>query len=433
MWAGRGASLIEMEVGTVSADGAAGGGGAGTAPAFVEFSREEARGRREEPMFTLQASGMLSFNQAAFSALGEPVAVALLYDAEKGIVGVRKVRKDHPNAYPVRRQGKSQTYLVSAQGFTAYYEIPTVAARRFPARDYNGGIWGFALREGDAVKNRRGARDEPAITGRWRHTTSGFDVPAMMNMASMVMPVAPGVSIRPDHERPPTMRIGTVVACAPLGSTPSTSELRSRFLGFLGTSPVGDLVTELSQMPKGRGWQPLAGRGRINLEAEMVGGSQAEPPVATAFLLLPDPALTSYGRDSRYAQLVVEIELRDADGRPMPAMTLPVLHDRFTRALAIPGALADFLAQGLGLATSDDPSAQVGVVLRTPRAMVEVVDWGDLKVLPGSQQSNMFMGWAIADPAGQSAAVTAVELLRNMCDYTLNLDQYEPALEALSV
>lgn len=229
------------------------------------------------------------------------------------------------------------------------------------------------------------------------------------------------------------MRIGTVVASAPLGSTPSTSELRSRFMDFLGASPVGGLVTELSQTPKGQRWQPLAGRGRINLQAEMIGSSQTESAVATAFLLLPDPALTSYGRDPRYAQLVVEIELRGAGGHPIPAMTLPALHDRFTRALAVPGALADFLAQGLGLATSDDPPAQVGVVLRTPRAMAEVVDWGDLTPLPGSQQSNMFMGWAIADPGGQSAAVTAVELLRNMCDYTLNLDQYEPALEALGV
>lgn len=416
----------------VSVDGAAGGGEAGTVPAFVEFSREESRGRREEPMFTLQASGMLSFNQAAFSALGEPAAVALLYDADQGIVGLRMVEKGHPNAYPVRKQGRSQTYLVTAQRFTAHYEIPTVAARRFLARDYGGGVWGFALREGGVVKNRRGARDEPAITGRWRHTTSGFDVPAMMNIASLVMP-DPGPRIRPDHEKPPTLRIGTVVACAPLGSTPPTSELRSRFRGFLGKPPVGDLVSALSETPPGWEWEQLAGRGRINLHAAL-GDGQDEPPVATAFLLLPDPALTSYGgRDSRYAQLVVEIELRDARGQPMPAMTLPVLHDRFTRALAVPGALADFLADGLGLATSDDPPAQVGVVLKTPRAMAEVVDGGDLKPLPGSQQSNMFMGWAIADPAGQPTAVTAVELLRNMCDYTLNFDKYERVLEALGV
>ena len=112
-------------------------------PDFVEFSREGNRDRRDEPMFTLQASGLLSFNHAAFIALGEPAAVALLYDADERVVGVRQVEKDHQNAYPVRKQGKSMTYLVSAQGFVAHHEIPRVKARRFLARDF-GGVWGFA-------------------------------------------------------------------------------------------------------------------------------------------------------------------------------------------------------------------------------------------------------------------------------------------------
>jgi hypothetical protein len=399
-------------------------------PKFVEFSREESRGRREEPMFTLQVSGLLSFNHAAFSALGEPVAVALLYDAaEGGVVALRKVEKSHQNAYPVRQQRGSQTYLVSVRGFTASHEIPTVQARRFLARDYGGGIWGFALREGDAVKNRRRARGEAAFTDRWRHTTNGFDVPAMMNMASMVMP-DPG-PIRPEHERPPTMRIGTVMACGPLGSSPPTSELRSRFEGFLSSPAVWGLVSGLASVPKGGMWKRRAGRGRINLEAVLTGDGEDEAPAASAFLLLPDPAMGGYGRDPRYAQLVVEIELRDAQGQPAPAMTLAVLHERFAGALAVPAALAGFLTGDLGLSTSDDPLSQVGVVLKAPRGMAEVVDTEGLTPLEGSYPSNQFMGWAVADPDGEPAAAIAVEMLRQMCDYTLNLDGYEPVLEAL--
>jgi hypothetical protein len=399
------------------------GGTARLMPDFVEFSREESRGRREVPMFTLQASGLLSLNHAAFMALGEPVTVALLYDAGEGVVGVRKVEKDHQSAYPVRKQGRSMTYLVSAQGFVAHHEIPTVKARRFLARDYGGGVWGFALREGDSVKNRRGAREPgPASADRWRPTTNGFDVPAMMQVGNVVM-TDPSQRPRMPQEIPPTMRVGTVVACDPLGSNPPTSELRARFLGFLNRPPIMGLVSRLSRIPQGGMWRPLAGQGRIYLEAALTGDNQDEALTASASLLLPDPSAPGYSRDPRYARFVLEVELR--------AMRLAVLHDRFARALAIPIALAGFLTDDLGLTTSGDPPSQVGVWLKTPRDMAELVDPEGMKPLLGSPQSNSFIGWALADPAGEPAPIAAVELLRQMCDYTLNLDGYEPALEGI--
>lgn len=401
-------------------------------PDFEEFSREASRGRRDEPMFTLQASGLLSLNHEAFVTLGEPVAVALLYDAGEGVVGVRKVGKDHLSAYPVRKQGRSMTYLVSAQGFVAHHEIPTVKARRFFARDYGDGIWGFALREGDAVKNRRGAREpNPATTDRWRATSNGFDVPAMMQVQNVAMADLSRLP-RPRHEMPPTMRVGAVVACDPLGSSPPTSELRARFLGFLSSRPIMELVSRLSHIPQGGMWRSLAGRGRIYLEAALTGDVQDEVLAASASLLLPDPSASGYGHgDPRYARFVLEVELRDAEGQPAPAMKLSVLHDRFTRALAVPSALAAFLTEDLGLGTSDDPPSQAGIWLQTPRDMAELVDVEGLQPLPGSPRSNSFTGWALADPAGEPAATAAGELLRQMCDYTLSLDGYEPALEGM--
>jgi hypothetical protein len=400
-------------------------------PDFVEFSREGPRDRREEPMFTLQASGLLSFNRAAFVALREPASVALMYDAGDGVIGVRKVEEGHQNAYPVRKQGRAMTYLVSAQGFVAHHEIPTVKARRFLARDYGNGVWGFALREGDSVKNRRGAREPgPASTDRWRPTTNGFDVPAMMQVGNVAMP-DPSPRLRLPGEKPPTMRVGAVVACDPPDSNPPTSELRALFLSFLGKPPIMGLVSRLTHIPRGGKWRPLAGRGRIYLEAMLTGGSQGAALIASASLLLPDPSTSGYGHDPRYARFVLEIEMLDAQGHPARAMPLAALHDRFTRTLAVPSALAAFLADDLGLGTSGDPPSQVGLWLQTPRAMAEIVDSEDLKPLPGSPQSNSFTGWALADPAGEPAPVVAVELLRQMCDYTLNLDGYEPALEGM--
>ncbi len=401
----------------------------GLMPKFVEFSREDA-GRREGPMFTLQASGLLSLNQAVFAALGEPAAVAVLYDADEGVVGLRKVEASHPNAYTVRKQPGTQTRLVSVRGFTARHQISTVKARRFLAHDYGDGVWGFALREGDAVRNRRGARDEPAVAGTWRHTTNGFDVPAMLHIGQMAMPESSRAH-RPEHERPPTMRFGAALACAPLSSSPPTSELRDKFLGFLASPNIWGLVSAHGYVPKGGTWKRLAGRGRITLAAELTGDNEDEAALASTLLLLPDPAVSGYGRDSRYAELFVDVELRNAHGSPAPGMTLDVLHERFKQILAVPVALAAFLSTDLGLDTPGDPPSQAGVLLKSPRGMAELVDTEDLKPLPASAQSSEFLGWAIADPAGESATVTATEMLRQMCDYTLSLDGYESRLEAL--
>lgn len=126
-------------------------------PNFVEWSREDSRSS-EDPMFTLQTRGLISLNQAAFEALGKPAAVALLYDADEGIVALRLVDKNHQNAYTVRKQGGSRSYLVAAQGFTTFYKLPNEVSHRFAGHDYGKGIWGFMLSEGTAVKVRGAPR-----------------------------------------------------------------------------------------------------------------------------------------------------------------------------------------------------------------------------------------------------------------------------------
>src|ERR1035438_30677 len=122
-------------------------------------------------MFTLQARGVLSLNDAVFRALGEPQAVALLYDGDEQAVALRKVEETHSNGSPVRQQRGSQSYRVGLQGFTAHHGIPTLRARRFVARKYGEGVWGFALGEGHAVSNRRGAKEpRPAAPGDRKST-----------------------------------------------------------------------------------------------------------------------------------------------------------------------------------------------------------------------------------------------------------------------
>ena len=105
-------------------------------------------------MFTMQRRGLISLNHPAFKALGEPAAVALLYDAEEGIVALRKVTRSYANGYNVRKQANSQSYLVGAQGFSTFNKIATDVPRRFTGHDYGDQTWGFVLSEGVEVKSR---------------------------------------------------------------------------------------------------------------------------------------------------------------------------------------------------------------------------------------------------------------------------------------
>jgi hypothetical protein len=117
-------------------------------------------------MFTVQRRGLISLNQAAFKALGEPVAVALLYDADEKIVGLRKVARTYPNGYSVRKQANSNSYLVAAQGFTSFNKIGTDMPRRFIGHDYGSNVWGFPLSEGVVVKSRARGGDDGVPQGR---------------------------------------------------------------------------------------------------------------------------------------------------------------------------------------------------------------------------------------------------------------------------
>jgi hypothetical protein len=106
-------------------------------------------------MFSLQKRGLISMNLAAFTALGEPAAVALLYDAEENIIALRKVPRTYHNGYPVRKQGNSRSYLVAATGFTSFHKIDTTVSRRYAGRRYGDQTLGFPVDEGVLIKSHR--------------------------------------------------------------------------------------------------------------------------------------------------------------------------------------------------------------------------------------------------------------------------------------
>ena len=79
----------------------------------------------------------------------------------------------------------------------------------------------------------------------------------------------------------------------------------------------------------------------------MHGDTEQEAPVASGLLLPPQDGAARYGRDSRFAELVLDIEpRRPQGGQPEPA-NLAAWHERFVRVLKLPALFEHFLAHEL--------------------------------------------------------------------------------------
>lgn len=261
----------------------------------------------------------------------------------------------------------------------------------------------------------------------------------------------------PVGSQPPSVRVGMKVTCSQPDAAASTSVFRAKFLGFLGQQPVMDLVRELTATSEGGAWTARDDNPPFNFGAVLAApysgyigeiGEEHEAPAAWARILLPDSRIEPYGFDARCAYLVLHADLARADslaswgtatqqvkrilfGTPPPAASLAIWYQRFSEALKLPSALAAFLADDLGLASAGDPPAQVGVWLKAPHSMTELVKVDAFEVVGGSAESASFTGFAIAGPDGEDMSAAALSWLRHMCDSSLHLDGYEFALASL--
>jgi hypothetical protein len=132
--------------------------------AFEVFNKKAA-GRLKKPTITVQKRGTLSMNAAAaaFLAGGEApneLLVELLYDRERKVIGLRRTETENVNTYKVRKQPKSDSYLVAGKAFTQYYEIPTGEARRYLAKEFEDGILGAELAGDYSDVTREGTEEE---------------------------------------------------------------------------------------------------------------------------------------------------------------------------------------------------------------------------------------------------------------------------------
>jgi hypothetical protein len=118
-----------------------------------ELFDKRAAGRTKVPTITIQRKGTMSVNAAAAflitggAEIPKEMAVELLFDREKKIVGVRKAVKEHPSVYTLRKQKNSDSYLLGGRAFTQFYGIDTTESRRYAARKYDGDVVGVDLND----------------------------------------------------------------------------------------------------------------------------------------------------------------------------------------------------------------------------------------------------------------------------------------------
>ena len=266
----------------------------------------------------------------------------------------------------------------------------------------------------------------PAFTGRWRHTANGFEASPLMNMANTAMP-----GHMSSQDESPFARFGICVACDPIPSDASSSRIGAKFVDFLNREPIADLISKMTHVGDQTKWTRLAGNGALRLEAMLGDVDDDANPNASAMLLPPVAGMRNVGRADYIACLWLHIQPRAQDGTTARPRGLWEWHERLSMAILAAPAFAELLAKDLGLTTLDAPAARIGVMLRAPRSMTELVDAGELRALPGASQSNQFLGYAIADLAGKSCHDVACDMLRQLCDHTMHLGDFEHVLAAM--
>lgn len=288
-----------------------------------------------------------------------------------------------------------------------------------------------ATDQDDAPPSTTDQQAGPAITDWWRAAIDDVN-PGLLQLQSNAVSHPGFMNRSPQEGTLPSVRIAMMVGCSPLDPVaPMTSEIRAKFLGFLGQSRQMDLVRTLTDVRQTAVWRAWDDSPRFSFGAILSPPDSEEAPVAWARLLLPEASTRRYGLDARCAYLVLHVEPRTRAGAPAPAASIVTWYQRFSESLRVPAALVTFLRLQLGLRTSNYPAAEMGIWLNAPRALTELVEIDGFESVPGSLRSNVFAGFAVADSDGQPVSGMAEGWLRQMCDSSLRLDDREAALSNL--
>lgn len=105
-----------------------------------ELFTQRATPNEARPLATIQKRGTLGLNKSAVESIGKPDVVELLFNPEKRVMAIRPARPDSQHTYMLRKQGASDSYLLSMLAFAAHWRIPLGQARRYEGTTEDGAL-----------------------------------------------------------------------------------------------------------------------------------------------------------------------------------------------------------------------------------------------------------------------------------------------------
>jgi hypothetical protein len=85
-------------------------------------------------MVTLSTSGQFGLNSAVVrNLLGESKYALLLFDKERSLIGIKFLKSNEPDAYPVKLAPNKGHGSITGMAFMKVYEIMPTETRSYPA------------------------------------------------------------------------------------------------------------------------------------------------------------------------------------------------------------------------------------------------------------------------------------------------------------
>lgn len=106
-----------------------------------KIHRRSGRPDPDTPSLTIRKNRAFGINRAAFSALGEPDHVELLFNPTARVIAIRPASADSApdEKYRVGRVRDAESYAIGAYGFVDEWGLNHERAQRYPA-EAQGGI-----------------------------------------------------------------------------------------------------------------------------------------------------------------------------------------------------------------------------------------------------------------------------------------------------
>ena len=90
---------------------------------WTRFNGTPNHSYRDKVRITLNWKSSLMLNRMAFEIIGRPAAVELMFDQTYGIIGLKPIRTDAHNAFPVKPVLKGSYRRINAASFCLNFDI----------------------------------------------------------------------------------------------------------------------------------------------------------------------------------------------------------------------------------------------------------------------------------------------------------------------